>query len=231
VAICLLAIGASASWSTGLISSDSRTSGVLSGNEAQPKALILIQQLNASGAANVALTYPRVTTDSDVQKDMNEIARRTGWMISNPQTTTNTGGTPDRPSMTSVDFSVANAASPTPGALPVEPVIVALKRFPSFSIVFVMQPEFRYRGPREFRNKYVGIQFRTTGPTYTYDVQIKDPNFESLGLPLIVEPVNTNPMPRTGGRLSGQMVPLIAALCVGVVVWFIFRIARMRTPS
>jgi hypothetical protein len=198
--------------------------------EAQPKVLVLIQVLDASGAANVALTYPRVMPIEQAQADMNEIARRTGWVISNTQTSTNDGGTPDRPSMTSVGFSVANMTSPTPCSLPVEPLIIALKRFPSMSVVFVMRPEFRFLGPRDFGNKYVGIRVRPTGQTYTYEVQVKDSSFDSLGLP-VVEPSRSQPRRESRGGATGPTAPLIVSLGVGIAVWLIVRIARSHRPS
>jgi hypothetical protein len=133
--------------------------------------------------------------------------------------------------MTSVDFSVANAIPQAAGALPVEPLIVGLKRFPSISIVFVMRPEFQFRGLRKFGNKYVSIQFRPTGQTYTYEVQVKDSSFDRLGLPTIVEPGQHHPLTKSRGGRSGLILPLIVSLGAGAVVWLIAQAARAKRPN
>ena len=174
--VCFLAFGASGPLTAKGDSFGFTADASASSDKAQPKALLLIQALDASGAANIALTYPRVTPPEEVQVDLNELSRRASWLISDPQISTNPSTTADRPSMTSVDFSVANAVPQGTGALPVEPLIIGLRRFPSISIVFVMRPDFRFRGLRDFGNKYVGIRFRPTGQTYTYEVEVKDSN-------------------------------------------------------
>jgi len=211
--------------------SDSTAGSSSVSDRAQPKALLLIQALDSTGAANIALTYPRVTPLEEVQADMNELSRRAGWLVSNPQISTNASATPDRPSMTSVDFSVANAIPQGSGILPIEPLITGLKRFPSISIVFVMRTDFQFRGPRDFGNKYVSIRFRPTGQTYTYEVQVKDSGFESLGLPTTVEPGQLQPGTEPTGKPGKLLLPLIIALAASVTVWFVTHLARAKRPT
>lgn len=197
--------------------------------DTQPQVQMLVLQLDYSGTANVALTYPGTESLDAAQKDIVEIGDRTGWQITNPILTNNPPSTPERPPMTSVEFTVPNAvpvsSSPQAGGFKIEPLILALKRFREIELVFAMRPEFRFKGLREYEDDHVRVQLRTAGQTYTYRIEIKRSDFDKLDLPVVVEPVTVTPHSRRG---PGIIVPLIISICVGLAVWLLAYLVKKR---
>ena len=194
----------------------------------QPDVQLLIAPLDASGTAGIALTYPGVVTTREAQADLESIVRQTRWAIQDRQLTINRETTPDRPAMSSIEFTAANAVPGQSGALPVEALITALKAHKSMSLIFAMRPEFQFAGLRDFENDFVRIQFRESGKTYTYYVEVKNSDFEKLNLPIIVQ---QGEVPQRTAAGPAFLIPLIISAGVGAAVWFIVQTTRTRRSA
>ncbi|MDO8684457.1 MAG: hypothetical protein Q7N50_13355 [Armatimonadota bacterium] len=210
--IALVSISISARSASNRSPSDNRTT------TAGLPVQLLVVPLDEWGTANFALTYPMHIPTEEAQKDVAEIAARAYWRISNIEVTNSAETSSEKAEMTSVGFVAEYAVPARSGFLPVEPLIVALKRFDSVSLIFAMRPEFQFRGLTDFENEFVKINFGVNGASYTYNVRIKRHNFDKLGLPT-APPPQGQPAPRAGK--SGSLFwPLLLSLIIGAGVWF-----------
>ncbi|MDO8586952.1 MAG: hypothetical protein Q7T82_07915 [Armatimonadota bacterium] len=194
----------------------------------QPDVQLLLAPTDSSGTAIAALTYSRVVATKEAQSDLESIVRQTRWPIGDRQMSINQESGPYRPAMSSVEFTAANALPNRTGTLPVEPLIIALKRHRSVSLIFAMTPAFQFHGPRDFENKYVRVRFRPSGRAYTYHVDIKNPGFTTLGLSTVAQPGQT---PSGTGCGLSFLIPLILSAGVAVAVWLIVQTVRARRTA
>ena len=188
----------------------------------QPRVLVLANQLDPSGMANISLSYTKTVPDADARRDFDEIARGTGWTIlEGPTLSASPGSKPETPAMSSVEFTAANALPSTPGSLPIEPLALALKRFTPTELVFIMRPDFQFRGLRDFENEFVDIHLRRNANAYSYRLRIKRADFTRLNLPGIVPVGRPAAVPPPPAQSGGILWPLMIALAIGAVVWLI----------
>jgi hypothetical protein len=190
------------------------------------KGQLLMVTLDALGTTSAALTYHGEMPLAEAQEDLNEIARLTGWKMYDAELSTSKV---DNSMMTSVAFAATNAIPPQTGGLPVEPLIIALKRLKSLELVFVMQPDFKFHGLRDYDDRYVRIRLRNSGQTYSYNVDIKRDDFTKLGLPVIVEPEAA--VPQTPKQSNRMIWPILISLSIGTSVWLIAHFSRKRKTS
>jgi hypothetical protein len=185
--------------------------------EHQPQVQLFIVPVDATGTASAALTYTsRAPSKSEAEQDLNEIARLTLWRISDAQFSSGGDSKPDRPAMTSVEFTAANALPDSTGGFPIEPLVIALKRYKSVELVFAMRSDFRFKGLKDYEDKNVRVSLRSSGQTYTYDISVKRSDFDTLGLPTIMEPAAAPPQPTKKPR--SLLWPLLIAVVIGVFV-------------
>lgn len=132
----------------------------------------------------ISFTYSGAV-GQEANSDLQTIASLAGWRPRNVKTTTNLAR-PGEPARTAVECQVDGAVDWKAGALPIEPYIVAFRRFGLIQVNFLFQTSFPFRGLRSLSTDQVDIGLHALGATYSYTVSIKKHDFERLNLPLIV---------------------------------------------
>ena len=84
---------------------------------------------------------------------------------------------------TSFDLQTTPVVNVAAGTLPLEPFIVALKRFPSIEVQYLLMSPMVFAGLKDFENKYVKITMNQSTNSYVYRIRVKDSHFDRLGLP------------------------------------------------
>jgi hypothetical protein len=130
----------------------------------------------------VGITFNQKVPTAQARKDVAEIARRTGWNL-DPVRVTHEAATPGGPVMTSVEFA-APAVDPRTHSLPVEPFVLALRRFRRVSVMFVLPEGFPYWGPLSHQAPGIAMRGERVKGTYTFHFTIIDPKIQAFKLPL-----------------------------------------------
>ena len=202
----------------GLSSAQAKTPAV-STEISNPDVLILV--LSGTGPWDqISINYSSEIPVADVRKDILALANENRWVIKNEHATTASASTPGAKPTTSLTFQTPRIVNADSGLLPIEPFITVLKRFKSMEIVFLVSPQFKFHGLKNFDDEYVNIRLKQSGGSYRYRVEIKDNEFERLGLPLKeVKQDNRHRAPITGGVRIALSIAL--ALLGAVLVYFI----------
>jgi hypothetical protein len=78
------------------------------------------------------------------------------------------------------------------GRFKVEPFIAAYRQYGRIDIDLVVgkldQAAFRYKGLRDYDDRYVRLRYHGADPTYSFQVEVLDPSFERLDLPPYAPP-------------------------------------------
>jgi hypothetical protein len=190
---------------------------------------ILVAPADLPGTYNFALTYPHTVSAADVQQDLGELARLAGWSITGVSILNNAESRPELLSTTNVEFAVANPIDGRVGSLPVEPMVVTLKRFKSIVLIFALRPDFDFRGLRDYEDKYVRIAHSGGSSAHTYRIDVKRADFGKLNLPTVILPVSAQATPPPSTRSSmGIIWPILISILIGAGVWFISRRAYAK---
>jgi hypothetical protein len=183
-----------------------------------------------------SIIYNSEVSDSDAKADLKEIARIAGWKVSNILVKTESN-TPEAPKTTNIDFQVdSGAVEWAAGIIQVEPFAVALKRFDSIRVNYVLQGKMTFRSLRDYKNRYVDIDFSEDRGTYTYDITVKDRDFDKLGLPIVVtEPTKASKTDSSARETNsrGKIIWLafFVALAAGGVVYVLSNRATRKTKG
>ena len=187
----------------------------------QPDVLVLIAY--GSRAGQVAISYTGVVPDSQVTKDVRNIAASREWKIADASINTEAVDDKSAPT-TSATFYTADAIDPETGVVELEPIIESLKRFKNIQIICIGMPaDLEYRGVTNFENKYVKVDSSISQGTYRYTVTVKDKSFDKLKLPrtkVDVLPEGEEPAPKKSA--AGRTILIIAsALLAAMAVYFL----------
>jgi len=191
-----------------------------------PVQLMLVP-MDSHGTMTAALTYPHRVAEAEARQDLGQLSTLTGWRISGISISNNPETREERLSTTSVEFSVSNALFLQTSTLPVEPLIIALKRFKSIVLIFAMRRDYLFQGMGDYENDFVDIRYGSIGQTHTYRVSVKRTDFSALGLPTTVRPASqASPAPR--GTPWAVMWPLVISVLIGIGVWMALVSVRRR---
>jgi len=189
-----------------------------------------------AGGDQVNVTYPDVAQPAALSADIKALAGQLG--VSPDQATVTNSALPLTeawntkyrvPVMTSVTFVAQNAAPVDNGYLPVEKLIVGLRNYRRLAITYIMPPNFQYRGFDRYSDRNVSILESRSGSTYTFSVEINNPNFNSLTLPTVqVPPAQLAAPVRSSGNwivylLRGLGVVLICCFAA-MVGWGVYNV-------
>lgn len=195
---------------------------------ALPEVIVLV--LSGVGPFDqVAVNYDTVVSQRQTEEDIREIKRISGWPVRNLEIVTHKDSTPGSKPVTSSRFEVPPIANKAEGTLPLEPFISALRRFRSIQVIYLIPGEFNFHGLKDFENDYVKIKLRQREGAYTYQVQVKNPEFDNLNLPLKEE--RSAEMQKTNISVAARlMIVLMVAVVGGVLVYLIAsRFSRSST--
>ncbi len=196
---------------------------------ATPPEVIVLVLSGVGPFDQVAVNYANFISRRQTEKDIREIKRISGWPLRNINIVTHKDAASGVKLINSSRFEVPPIANKTEGTLSLEPFISALKRFKSIQVIYLVPGEFRFRGLKDFENDYVKIKLKQREGAYTYQVQVKDPRFDNLNLPL-KEDMSTE-MQKTNMSVAARLVRvLIVAFAGGILVYLIAaRFSRSST--
>ena len=189
----------------------------------QPDVLVLI--LDGVGSDDqVSITYAAAVSQARASEDVAALVRDTRWTVRDVKVSTAKTSTPNGASAmrTSARFSVAPLVNRAEGTLPLEPFIIALKRFKTIQVNYLVMSSFEFRGLEDFENDSVKVMLSRSGGSYVYRIDVKNPDFGVINLPSKqVEPV-AKPAEKAGMPVSARVLLVIGlALVVGVIAYIV----------
>ena len=184
---------------------------------ATPADMVIVMSQQPTGGDQVSLTYPTTVSHAQVKKDMDALARETGWKLSAPTITDIALPTRGRPlpKMTGAEFTTVQAVQPQTHSFPIDALASAFRGYRRIAVVFFTAPGFVFQGPREYADKNIKVTIAGGGTSYTCQIEILNPNFTSLDLPL------SQPAPGTARRspVTALLLVLAAAAGTGLIVY------------
>ena len=187
-------------------------------DNAVPDVLVLI--LSGMGPWDqVSISYPKEVPVGEVRADLSRLARENRWIIRDQHASVETSAAPGSKPSTSLSFRMPRIVNADTGVLPIEPFIVALKRFDHVEIDYLLTSPFTFRGLKDFSDQHVNIELRQSGGSYRYRVRIRNNDFKHLGLPLtqVAETKQREaPMP-----VATRMILIVGLALVAAIVAFL----------
>lgn len=195
-----------------------------------PPDVLLIVSQRPRGGDLLDLTYGKTVPRDQVRRDLAALSRETGWALSAPKITDATPAV--RPSqhyaigpMTGAEFTTPLAVQAETHSLPISAIASAFRGYRRVAAVFFTAPGFSFQGPRQYADKNVRVTLAGGGTSYTCQIEILDPNFTRLDLPLS----QPSPGPPAGPRLPVLLGVVGAAAGVALLVYFV--LARLTGRS
>lgn len=194
-----------------------------------PDVLLLVSQ-QPTGGDLLSLTYGKTVPHAQVTKDLAALARETGWALGPPAITDAQPPSSRHPlpAMTGVEVTTPQAIQPQTHSFPIDAIASAFRSYRRIAVVFFTAPGFVFQGPREYADKNIKVTITETSSTsYTCQIEILNPNFGTLNLPL------SQPAPGTARRspIMALLLILAAALGTGVFVYLLMaRASRSPVP-
>jgi hypothetical protein len=195
----------------------------------QPDVLILVYQ-QPGRSDQVDITYAHTVPHAQAQKDLAALAATTGWPIGVGKITDAAPPVQGKIGpMTSTTFAVPNVVRNETHTLPVEPFITAFRHYKRLNLIFSVGAGFQFQGLGSYADNNVRIVLDQHGPAYIYQVQILNPNFEHLGLPVAGSvPQSASP---SGSRLKPLLALAAAAVGLGLLVYLLLARSARTAPK
>ena len=197
-----------------------------------PDVLLLVIQ-QPTGGDRLSLNYGRIIPHAQVTKDLAALARETGWALGPPTITDSNPPVKLNPRLgigrtTGAEFTTAQAVQPQTHSFPINAIASAFRGYRRIAVAFLVAPGFTFQGPREYADKNIKVTILETSSTsYTCQIEILNPNFTSLDLPL------SQPAPGTARRspVTALLLVLAAAAGTGLIVYLMTaRLSRRPMP-
>ncbi len=181
-----------------------------------PDVLMLVNQ-RPTGGDQINLTYGTTVSHAQVTQDLAALARETGWALGPPAITDALPPSSRHPlnEMTSVVVTTLQAVQPQTHSFPIDAIASAFRGYRRIGVLFFTAPGFVFQGPHEYADKNIKVTIAGGGTSYTCQIEILNPNFTSLDLPL------SQPAPGTARRspVTALLLVLVAAAGTGLIVY------------
>ena len=199
---------------------------------AGPPDVLLIVSQRPTGGDLLNLTYGTTVPHAQVTKDLAGLSRETGWSLSAPAITDSVPEgkhLPGQPviKMTGAEFTTTQAVQPQTHSFPIDAIASAFRHYHRIAVVFFTAPGFVFQGPREYADNNIKVTILGGGTSYTCQIEILNPNFGSLNLPL------SQPAPGASRRspITALLLVLAAAAGTGLIVYLMTaRLTRRAAP-
>jgi hypothetical protein len=189
---------------------------------------VIMASVEATGqnADIVVLTYGTPVPRAQVEQDVSEIGRQTGWLFDAVEILGHTDPeNPGGPAVYSAQMVTGNTIDRQAGVLPVRPLVMALRNYRSLMLVFDVTGPFVYRGNRQYSDANVDITMQSLDSgsrTYAFDVQVKNPSFSGLSPAADMGPRQTSRWP------SIPLLQILSAVALalaagGTAYWMLLR--------
>jgi hypothetical protein len=191
-----------------------------------PDVLVWVDARSVSGHS-ISMTYPKVVSRAKAEAHLHSLLDATGWVQTNVKITDasleKSGANP----MTSAEFVTSQAVRIESGVFPIEPIITALRDLKKVEVLFMVPSAFRFKGLRDYEDRYVTVRLRRSVDAYTYSVRIKDSSFQTLGLPTSSEQGQAS-APGFGKLTAVLTVVLLAVLAAAAAYLITCRLTGNR---
>ncbi len=221
-------------WLLALVSAQAQTPAPLTVQTAGPPDVLLIVSQRPTGGDLLNLTYGKSVPHAQVTKDLAALAHETGWSLSAPSITDSVPEGKHLPGlplvkMTGAEFTTAQAVQPQTHSFPIDAIASAFRSYRRIAVVFFTAPGFVFQGPREYADNNIKVTILGGGTSYTCQIEILNPNFGALNLPL------SQPAPGAAGRtpapLTALLLVLAAAAGTGLIVYLMTaRLSQRPVP-
>jgi len=185
------------------------------GNSERPDVVVLVQS-GFGYRDTVSINYSDKVTDQQVRKDVQSLIDTARWTVSEAQISTEDTNVPDSQASTSVSFQTDQIVSQSVGLYPLEPFILALKRYKTIQVTYFLRESVDFRGLRDYDNKYVTVSYQSPA---TYLVTVKRQDFERLDLPL-TPPKKPEAVEKKRSDTKTGLIVILAVLC-GIIAYCI----------
>jgi hypothetical protein len=178
-----------------------------------PDVLVLVRS-GFSYRDTISISYSGSVPDAQVRKDIQSLIKTGRWAVSRAQVSTEGTNTPGSKASTSVTFETDPIVSPPLGLYPLEPFLVALKRFHTIQVIYLLREHIDFRGLRDYDNDNVSIRYQSPA---TYTVNMKHHDFDRLNLPL-TQPKKPAVAHKSDGSGMTGLIVILAVLC-GIIAY------------
>ena len=170
-----------------------------------------------AGGDMIDLTYPGVVPPLQAERDVTALLHAGGWHTTDVDISDEALPVQGRAPvpMTSVTFQT-EGVTPAAGQATVrlEPWAVGLRIYRTLAVTYIMPPDFKFDGLRNYQDNHVQIALDQEQSTLTYHIRVLDGgNFSSLSLPL----TQSSQMMEQAGGQSHRKLKLLGILVVGLV--------------
>ena len=221
-------------WLLVLVSAQAQTPAPPKVQTAGPPDVLLIVSQRPTGGDLLNLTYGTSVPHAQVANDLAALARETGWVLGPP---TITDALPSvQPSkrrplskMTGVVLTTPQAVQMQSHSFPIDALASAFRSYRRIAVVFWTAPGFVLQGPREYADKNIKVTIAGSGTSYTCQIEILNPNFSTLNLPLSQPAPGT--LRQSPSPIQALLLIVAAAAGTGLVVYLMTaRLSRRAMP-
>ena len=200
---------------------------VYAANDAKFTPDVLVLVLGGMGSSElVSISYNSVIPLPSAQADLDAAAAIGKWEVRDAKGETKSSGGPKPVPTTSISFSAHGVIGYSKGTLPLEPFVVALKRFKRIEIDYLVPSTFEFHGLKDFENQYVAIDMSPSGNSYRYRIVVKNNGFTKLDLPLVQA---EKPQPAEEGiPLWVRVVLAIGLAAIGAALVYLVTASLMK---
>lgn len=189
-----------------------------------PPDVLLIVSQRPTGGDLLNLTYGKTVPHDQVRRDLAALAHETGWTLSAPKITDAAPAVRASPGralgrMTGVVVTTPQAVQAETHSFPISAIASAFRGYRRIAAVFFTAPGFTFQGPRAYADKNIKVTLAGGGTSYTCQIEILDPSFSRLDLPLSQPAPSTRP--RTGTRTAALLAVVGAAAGTGLLVYLL----------
>ncbi len=169
----------------------------------------------------VSFSYSKIVKRDQAEAHLAKLLQETGWTANNVRI--EDMKMMDGSATTTVEFNTLGTVNLESGGFPLAPIIKAFRDLGYLEVHFMVPQQFAFRGLRQFENKHVKITLNRGTNAYGYSVFVKDPNFDTLNLPMVQPERNPTRNTTEGNHANLIVSALIIALglFVAMLVFFL----------
>ena len=180
-----------------------------------PDVLAIVYQ-QPGAADQVDITYAHTVPRAQALEDCRVLTQAAGWPVSTQVVKDAAAPMESRSGpMTSVVFQALGVVQPA-HPLPIGLFAQAFHHYRRLKVVFFTEPQFQFQGARLYADNNIKMALVQNGTSYTYDVEILNPNSA-------VPPLDASVPPGAGHHSPWAVfwVILGAAALAGLAVYFL----------
>ena len=190
----------------------------------KPDVLVLVL-CGMEQSDTVSITFTDSVGENDIKSLIDTLKSITAWNITDLTTSTVTASMPSSVPSTSVNFKTNGIANYTNGTIPIEPFIIALKKYKVIHVNYLFLSGFNFKGLLDYSDDYVNIKQSSNQGSIVYKIDVLDNNFDKLNLP--ITPVNI----QSTEKKSNTSIKITIIIILAFILAFITYLSAARLLS